>query len=354
MNKKIKIAAFLCLFVLLFHRMPLSALAEPKEAEIVTLTADSDLIVMFTFDRELTDITFISPSGARFSPAVGNAEMEEGDLWRTYKITNAEAGTWSVEYELGRNTEIGYSVVEEDYGIWIQRFTAAAGTGAEYAFTFQADYVNKDIYYDYVIYAIDTADETMISKVAKSRARAGEEETETVDLSRLPSGEYVFRLEVYYSTGDAEVFDSMKTNPVQYKNPSGPQTIEDFKVSIDMFNHLCETDWTEYASYEYEAYKLVVMADGEQIYNYESESDVTASSILFSEGTKSIEIKLAFKSRDIWSAYKVKAVSLDEEYLKNLTGDVTGSAMFELGYKAVKDRVLTVRVSVAVCGQVRL
>lgn len=85
-----------------------------KQAELTSVPGGTDLAVMFTFDKEIVDIIFISPSGKRKTPSDSDVGYSSGDLWGTYRITDAEAGTWSVEYDLKSNSAIEYSIIDEE------------------------------------------------------------------------------------------------------------------------------------------------------------------------------------------------------------------------------------------------
>lgn len=85
-----------------------------KQVELVTIDKVKDLAVMFTFEAEIVDLIFISPSGSRFFANDGITKHATGDLWVTYRITDAEIGTWKIEYELKGNNQIEYSIIDDD------------------------------------------------------------------------------------------------------------------------------------------------------------------------------------------------------------------------------------------------
>ena len=345
MFRKIKIISFICFLLFSISNTGLvNARAEVKQVTITRLSETKDLVVSFSFDIENVDITFISPSGNRLSKDSSQVEMADGELWATYRVKNAEPGEWKVEYDLQFNHGIEYSIIEDNYGLWIQYLNVNLdGDSAE--LRFQADYEGDNVYYSYEVTAVSTSDPDNFSKVANGSARANDEEEKRADLSRLSSDEYVLKLDVYYDYNGSEVFDSVTSDPFTYTNPNEPKEIEDFKVKIDMNSHICLVDWSEFKKGGYDKYKLSVVADGEKIYGAEIERQVDECGVLFSEGTKNIEIKLSCMERDVWSAYKTKAVSLENEYIKNKTGDVTSSAQLEIEYRTTKDRPLYVKIN---------
>ena len=123
--------------------------AETKQGEITRMQSQGDLTVMFTFDSEVVDITFISPSGAKVTASDENVEYAAGDLWCTYRIRDAAAGSWKAEYDLGSNSQITYSIIEDDYGLWIQYFKVGAVSDGRIPFSFEADFAGETILYQY-------------------------------------------------------------------------------------------------------------------------------------------------------------------------------------------------------------
>lgn len=345
MLKNKRIILFLCMLLFVFNTMQLIVYAETKQTEITSLSKQGDLTVMFTFDKEIVDIDFISPSGKVISSDSSEVEIAQGDLWSTYRIKNAEQGTWKVEYDLKSNSEISYSIIKDDYGLWIQYLNLGKNDGDELELVFKTDFDEEDIYYSYEIYAVSLVDTNAVSKLSSGLAKANEEKTIDVNLNQLSSDEYVIRLDAFYDDDGMEVFDSVLSDSIEYVNPNEPSAIEDYKVKIDMDEHICLIDWSEFVDLGYSGYKLIVAADGETVYNSEMENNIQSNSVLFSEGTKSIEVKLAYKSNNVWSKYNIKTISLEDEFLTNTTGNITNSSQIELQYKTKMERVLRVKIN---------
>lgn len=344
MLEKRKIIAFLCMIMFVISITTLPVHAESKQAEIVSLNKSGDLTVMFTFDKENVDISFISPSGQVITSDSSDVEFEKGDLWSTYRIKDAAKGTWKVEYDLKSNSEISYSIIEDEYGLWIQ-YINIMNADNDLEVVFKTDYDESDIYYSYEIYAVSTADANNIIKLTGGFAKANNEEKVKVNLKQLSSDEYVIRLDAFYDDGGVELFDTVLSEAIKYDNPNVPSEIEDFKVKIDMDEHICSVDWSDYTGWGCTGYKLIVIADGEAIYNSEMENNIQSNSVLFSEGTKNIEIKLAYKTGDLWSTYKNKTIHLENEFLRNITGTITNSSQIDLQYKTIKERLLNVIIN---------
>lgn len=346
MSVRKKLIYICCIFVMAFI-LPIGSLnvyGEIKQKDFVTVKEQEDLTVVFSFDKEVVDITFISPSGVKKTASDADVEFASGDCWSSYCIRNAEKGTWKIEYDLKRNTEIEYSVLNEKVGIWIQYLNVGTPSADKMNLSFEADCEDGDIYYEYEIYAVDSDDATAVNKVASGSATANEEKTVEVSLADLSSGNYSFRLDAFYREGEAEIFDSVTSDPIDYNNPNKVRAIDDFVAKINTDKMTCEINWSDFAKWGCEKYKLIVLADGQEVYRGDLERDITQSTISYPKDAQSIEIKLAYKE-NIWSDYKSKTISLGDYQLSNLNGDVTSSAQVRIGYSVKKETGLSVQIN---------
>ncbi|MCM1223328.1 MAG: hypothetical protein NC548_53635 [Lachnospiraceae bacterium] len=325
---------------------PCQVCAETKQAPILSLEQKKDLVILFTFDKEPVDITFLSPSGIRLTVADLGVEMAEGELWRTYRISDAEIGTWSVEYELKGNHSIEYSVIEEDYGLWLQYVKLENTNNDRMALKFQADSENRILDYGYEVYAVSMPNGDFSQKIASGRAVSNEETTEELALSSLSSGTYQLRLEVFCTDGDVELFDSMLSDSFDFSNPKEPERIEDYRVYLDVENQVCEAVWDDYAK-KYDFCRLVVYGDdAEPIYDGILDGDVTRSGIQFPQDTKTLTISFYINHNGIWSSPSTKQIDLaDGEYLRLGTDETAGDSQFILEYSAEKSRRLFLTVN---------
>ncbi len=344
-KQKIQIWIQIMVLCLSFWMNAVSVQAAPKQAEIVTTDTQGDLTVLFTFDKEVVDITFISPSGERKTNGDSDVEYAAGELWCTYRIKDAKAGTWKVEYDLGRNSEITYDIVEDESGLWIQYLTVSETESEKVSVAFQADYEPEKIYYNYELYAVSTTDKDSLIELTKGSARSGEEKSIDVKLSGLSGDNYVLRLEVYYDTGTVEVFDTMISDAFDYKNPNEPQAIENFKVKVDAGNLVCHIDWDEYVGWGSDAYQVEAKVAGETVYEADWERDVRTDSILYPADATAMEISLSYKDGNIRSEKKIKTIPLTDESLTIITPEVTNSSQAVLKYSAKKERMLNVNVN---------
>jgi len=81
-----------------------------KQVELATTEDYQNLGFDFTFDREISSITLISPPGARLTKDNADVQYSEDGLHCLYRIDNAEPGTWRAEYQKGINENISYEV----------------------------------------------------------------------------------------------------------------------------------------------------------------------------------------------------------------------------------------------------
>lgn len=333
--------------ILLLAAASISSISIKARGNQVTLTTteeQGDLTVLFTFDKEVVDIVFISPSGEKKYSSDADVEYSCGELWSTYRIKNAEAGEWSVEYVLGSNSEINYSIIQDDYGLWLQYVNVNVVSDDKVSVAFEAD-CEDDIYYNYEIYAISTTYDDVISKVADGRATANENVEVELDLSRYSSDSYVFRVDVFYEEADGELFDNLTSDTYEYINKNQPDAIENFEVRVDRKSLFCDVDWEQFSVSGCDSYRLVVKADGNVIYKSDRAYNETNDTVGFDTDTKSLEISLAYEKNGIFSAFKTKNISLMDEELNTSADEITGFAQIDINYKVNKERILYVNIN---------
>src|SRR5690625_694554 len=329
------------------HRIPMTWYNINKENQFIISGKITKIINRVNKARNQVNIELVLENGEK----IVRSETEKlinplnGELWSTYRISNAEVGTWSVDYTLEENTEISYSIIEDNYGLWIQYLNIGEVIEDKISLTFQADFDLKNISYQYEVHAISKTNEEVISRVASGRARPNEEKEIEVNLSDLSSDNYIFKLDVYYQGSGVELFDYVESEEINYSNPNEPNGIEDYKVKIDIENLTAIIDWSDYANRRFDEYRLTVNGNGEAIYTGEFDKSVTINSVLFEKGMTNLEIKLSYKDNNVWSKEKVKRISLFDEGLYKTTGDISNSLQLTMNYKANKDRLLCANIN---------
>ncbi len=321
-----------------------NAYAETKQTVVEKTKEGGDLAIMFSFDAEVVDIEFISPSGKRMKAGDEGVGYASGDGWSTYRITDAEKGKWTLEYDPAGNTEIEYSIINDDYGLWIQNFTVESIEKERVSVKFQAD-CEDDIYlYNYEIYMVST-EEDYSERVASGSAFPNKETELSFYASNISSGNYIFRLDVYYEDGDAEIFDSVNSDAVNFTNSRTGKAPEGIVTKLDFDAGTVSVDWKRSKPGSYSNHKLTVLADGEVISSKELETGVSNDVTLIPVGSGEIEIRLAYYDYGLRSESFVKKIDLSKEYLKNLNGDVTGSSQLRIAYSVSGESELVVKVN---------
>lgn len=327
MKKGFSIRLFTGLIILLFASIVGSmqpVRAENETKELTSIAREQDLAVMFLFDKENVEITFISPSGDRVTKETEGVDFADGDLWATYRIHNAQLGTWSVEYDRGANEKIEYSIIKDDYGLWITSFEMTESDEEDaFAVKFQADCEDLNGY-NFEIYAENTEDASESHKLDYGYAATGEEWNGIVRMTGVSSGKYVLKLEIYAEDGDVELFDNASTEEFSYRNPNEPAAIDNFKISVNQGLGICSLDWSEVAERSHAEYRLKAWQDGELIYENKYDSSVKKDDVFFTDGAKTLEISLSHKVNGIWSEPRKRTLDLEKESLTNVTKQGNG------------------------------
>lgn len=346
MNKLAKKIVHVCIMLLLIvgFSLPLEVHAATKTANLVTLKETEDLTVMFRYDKEIVDMVFISPSGMRYAESSGNVTTSSGGLWKVYQIKDAEIGTWKVEYDLKSNTQIEYSIRDNDAGIWIRELKIDEQKKDALVLSFMAEQKENGAYYDYVITAVDASSNEGY-ELAKGNARTGKSETLEISLAELSSGTYVIQLQVYCRVGSAEVFDTSTTDEFTYTNANTPQKLDDVSVKIDSANLSCVMDWNKAASWRNEEYRIVVKADDQVIFDSVMDASVTDMDVTYPKDTKALELSLYYKNNSVWSEPWVKTLDLTKVYLNIEDVEVTGKGQIVLQYSVNGEATLFMNIN---------
>lgn len=339
--------SIICILLLSVLEVPLDVHAETKSRSITTLKEQQDLTVMFSFETEVVDIIFVSPSGDKLDASSHGVEMATGELWSTYRVKDAEAGRWSVEYDLKSNSKIAYSIIDEQAGLWIQYFHLSEIVDGQMNVTFLAENSREGLRYKYEIHAIDVKDSGTSIELESGNGTAGEEITVPLSLGEIVSGEYQLLLEVYYKSGAAEVFDSVLSDTVSYTNPNELEALEDFRVYLNLSDFYCNVDWDDFRIKSCDGYQLVATDEGGKvIYQAELEGGASDAGFIVPMATKKLNITLSYEKKGVSSRPVTKEIDLENgESLTTSVGEVTGDLQVVLDYFVEGTKDILIRLN---------
>ncbi len=318
--------------------------AKEESRFLTTAPGGQDLVVNFVFDKTPVDITFLSPSGVRKTASDQDVETEEGKLWRTYRIKNAEAGDWSVLYDLWGNDHIDYSIINENLELSITDCSFEGIVGDSGRITFLAK-GNEEYRYHYELDAIPAAEGEERVRLAEGTADTGEPAEETFSMERLSSGAYTLVLGIYTEVNGFELFDSVSLDPITYTNPNEPAPLQDCRISLDPGNLIIRTDWEEYIPEGAEGFKLTAFAGDQQIFGASYDKEETGAAFSYPEDASSIRVELCWKQEGLWSEALVKTLDPSKSGLTLITPEVTSDSQVILEYDIAGSGMLSISVN---------
>ena len=316
----------------------MNVFAEVKTADFVFQEKKDDLQVLFIFDKEVVDIEFISPSGKTFNKS--NALYEEGDLWSSYRIVDAEIGQWKVSYDKKTNEYIDYSVADNNQGLWAQYFTINNISDDTANLSFRFDDENSNGEYDYEISAFDIVASSSIV-IFENRAASNQDITVDTSLYELPSGEYKLIMNAWKEIGAAEIFDSIETETFIYDNPHEPATIDNFRLSVYPDNHKINVSWYDSRKENKNIFKVTFYEDDNYVLSTDYDNSVSKAEFLYNGDTKKIKVDVQYKDGAIWSKRCSKEVILNDNYL-HIDNDVTNSKTLNLKYRVKNEAKINI------------
>ncbi|MBR1453823.1 MAG: hypothetical protein IJ593_04180, partial [Lachnospiraceae bacterium] len=316
----------------------MNVFAEVKTADFVLQEKKGDLQVLFTFDKEVVDIEFISPSGKTFNKS--NALYENGDLWSSYRIVDAEIGQWKVSYDKKTNEYIDYSIADNNQGLWAQYFTINSISDDTANLSFRFDDENSNGEYDYEISAFDIVASSSIV-IFENKAASNQDITVDTSLYELPSGEYKLIMNAWKEIGAAEIFDSIETETFIYDNPHEPAAIDNFRLSVYPDNHKINVNWYDSRKENKNTFKVTFYEDDKFVLSDDYDSSVSSAEFLYNGDTKKIKVDVQYEDGAIWSKRCSKEVVLNDNYL-HIDNDVTNSKTLNLKYRVKNEAKINI------------
>lgn len=213
------------------------AYAETRQDVIAVTPGDEKMAVLFEFPSEMVDFTLISPSGKRYNLGSPDlvSHMDKEQKWRNYCVENAEAGPWSIEYDLKSNDYISYEIFNPDsiytYDFALSAFRLLPKDNAHADLVFAAkseDLVKEEYNYQISEYNLDTH---AYLELTRGTAPINEETTVTLDYADVPEGKGIVILRVTSQDGEEILYDDYYSKTYTYSNNSGVDVSDMYVVS---------------------------------------------------------------------------------------------------------------------------
>lgn len=311
---------------------------ETKRATITTLYEVQDLAVNFRFDVEVVDIIFISPDETVYSEAIGNLKISTGNLWSTYRIKNAQTGDWQVEYNLGANSSIEYTIIENNLGITITSLNISSINENIITTSFYVKSTSNDDF-EYEIYAVDNENSSDMYLMQTGTANCNEDIIQNVSLADIADGDYYLIVSVTTPNSSVELFDSKLSETFSYINPNSPNTITDYSVRVDASNLQLTINWEEYYDSSYDGYQIIVINTSDNntiIFDNEIINSIYEVEVIFPQTATELLVKVRYQDNGVWTTYNEKSIPISTaEYLYLDDEDITSNSQIALNYYVI-------------------
>ena len=324
------IKTVLIIFVI-FLGLSFNVYAESKITDFVFQEKNEDLQVLFTFDKEIVDIEFISPSGKVFNKS--NTIYEYNNFWASYRIVDAEVGQWKVKYDKKSNEAINYSIADNNQGLWAEYFNINEIYDDKINVSFSVENGSDNDEYNYEI--------NLFNKIASNSTIiyenigiSGKDINVDINMNNISSGEYSLILNAWKGWGSAEIFDSIETETFIFDNPFEPEPIDNFSISVQPNNHKLYVSFLNNIPKGINNLKVTFFENNKYMTSNEYENDKKSIVHIYDGSTNNIRVDVQYKYINdvIWSKRSSKTISLDENWLE-IDNDIKNSKTLTLKYK---------------------
>ena len=324
------IKSVLIIFVI-FLGLSFNVYAESKITDFVFQEKNEDLQVLFTFDKEIVDIEFISPSGKVFNKS--NTIYEYDNFWASYRIVDAEVGQWKVKYDKKSNEAINYSIADNNQGLWAEYFNINEIYDDKINVSFSVKNGSDNDEYNYEINLFDkiASNSTIIYE---NIGISGKDINVDINMNNISSGEYSLILNAWKEWGSAEIFDSIETETFIFDNPFEPEPIDNFSISVQPNNHKLYVSFLNNIPEGINNLKVTFFENNKYMTSNEYENDKKSIVHIYDGSTNNIRVDVQYKYINdvIWSKRCSKTISLDENWLE-IDNDIKNSKTLTLKYK---------------------
>ena len=337
----VKIAACIACVFLLISFVP-TALAETQITELFTLDSTRNMAISVTYDTEPPAVVFIAPNGDRYDDAaVAAGKMSKTDSGEAlfYRIPNAQAGTWTIEYDKKGNTDVTLNYAPYAESLVIEEFTFEQVDAGVLRATFLSTHTSN-LYYQYKLYAVLVENNAVSGQklLAEGNAYANDPQERTLHLNKLSTYDnYYLMLEVTGLDNGADVFDSAVTDKsFAHTNTNADAAPDNFYVELDVSQESLLINWKDTNARNRETLVSVFFDDAAEPNYYNTfTSDVTRTELAVDVAdTATIRVEVSYKnSQGVSSQTAVRTIDMAVAKAVTLTTpDLTVSAQAEIVY----------------------
>lgn len=351
MKSIFKRALLIVVSAVTFLAAGITASAETKTAELITLDSDTNLAVVVGYEKEEPVVSFISPDNKEFkegTPGVAvNRDANGKKLY--FEITNAKKGKWQIKYDKKSNSEISVDFGKFSNGIWIDSLTVKKVQDSTLSASMSVSQ-KADVSYKYKLYAalVDEGGAISGTKLLKEgTAKANQPLDVELNISALGSFDgYYLYAEVSFVDNGLTVSDtSLSDKTFAYTNPDSPQAVSDLYAELDVNDNSLMISWKDYCSVSGEKI-IAVYGNGETEPFYTYTDDESLDSITADVDCTKLPFTVEFTYKDgerISQTFK-KEISLGDVTLDAKGNGISPSKNVEFTYKTAAETELSVVV----------
>jgi len=347
--------ALICVIALAFCVFAFNASAETLQKELIYLDSKANICIKVSYvdngSGKEPEISFVSPSGTKYSEALGNLTADHSPENNVifYYIDDASAGQWDIVYDSSFSGKLTVDILKYGREIWIDSFNIKEITSSYAKVEFFVDFPIS-VNYSYKISVVTLNENGMVDgsrELYSGSAYSNQTVSKNVYWNNLSSyDKYYLLLEVTANDYGYIVSDNILSSIFAYENPDAYDPPEGFDVMLNCDTGEMTVDWSNVMGGRYASrYNIVVTADGTDVFLDTYDRSITRTEFVIDPTATEIKVSMSYERNGRYSNIASLTFYPSADGVDILTEEQTASSQAEISYSVSADSEATVYVN---------
>ncbi len=261
--KQLKKLFPLLLMLTLLFSIPVHA--EDKEGNIYYVDRDGrNFIISIVYEHNDVKVSLKDPEGNPVALNAQNISVIQDETGMLIYVENAKAGQWKMVYDKGSNAELQVAAYAVDEPLQLSNLSVGSPDGEnKIPVSFRADHEPQTgFHYQIRLGTEETMDVYRI--LQEGDAQTGEDVNIGVSFDSVNSFEsYYLQVYAYFEKDGLQYFDVLTGDAFAYTNPTSPDPIEDYDVTVNLTTHTVTVNIDSFAG-DTSVFEFTLSEDGQE------------------------------------------------------------------------------------------